>query len=122
MQKRHKRMSRMLGYTLMSGDWESWANFAKVALHSLTDRERYSLSFAILYTLDPAQAEQTAAEILNAAGSPLPPFLGAMDDARHWASLASKTERKAYALAAFEAMEPADQNAFYRHIGEVPIQ
>lgn len=53
---------------------------------------------------------------VTGAGVPLPPFLNVMDDARWWADLANRSERKAYALAAFEALAPADQAAFLRHV------
>ncbi len=56
------------------------------------------------------------ATLTPGAGVPLPPFLNAMDDARWWAGLASRGERKAYCLAAFEAMPPADQAAFLHHV------
>ncbi|MCE8006006.1 hypothetical protein [Aestuariivita sp.] len=44
-----------------------------------------------------------------------------MDDARWWASFASLKERKAYALAAYEALPERDQMAFRKHISEVEI-
>jgi hypothetical protein len=44
-----------------------------------------------------------------------------MDDARWWASTATLNERKAYALAAYDALPFSDQMAFRRHICEVEI-
>jgi hypothetical protein len=37
----------------------------------------------------------------------LPSFLGGMDDARFWASLATPIEVEAYGAACFEMMDPA---------------
>jgi hypothetical protein len=95
--------------------------FSVVATARLTALERVSLAFAALGSLPDDIAEDVAAARLGAAGEPLPPFLGEMTAARHWADWATDTERKAYALAAFEAMEPADQAAFFRHISEIEV-
>ena len=77
---------------------------------------RLALAFAALTSLDPDDATLAAESVIGAAGSPLPPFLAPMDDARFWASLATRRELKAYALASFEAMQPADQAAFLDHV------
>ena len=58
----------------------------------------------------------TAAASIGSAGAPLPPFLGAMDEARFWASYASRSELKAYALASFEALSAKDKAAFFQHL------
>lgn len=49
-------------------------------------------------------------------GAPLPAFGGIMAEARDWVAWASRAERKAYALASFEAMDAQDQAAFLRHV------
>ena len=41
----------------------------------------------------------------------------AMDWARRWAEIASRAERKAYALACFEALDRQDQEAFLAYVG-----
>lgn len=58
-------------------------------------------------------------EIIHAhlsAGHPIPNSYRLMTEAREWASWASTAENKAYALACYEAMPPADQAAFLRHV------
>jgi hypothetical protein len=60
-----------------------------------------------LSDLEPCQAELVAAKVLSAAGSPLPPFLGGMDEARWWASIATPTEIECFGAACFEVMDPA---------------
>lgn len=117
----HKRMSRTLGYCLALGTADAWDGFSFVAAVRLSETERASLAFAALNALELDNAELTAAASIGSAGIPLPAFLGEMRDARHWASYASPSELKAYALAAFEAMSPSDQAAFLRHISEVEI-
>ena len=118
---KHKRLSKVLGYALTLGPGTGWQAFSAIAAAYLSDQEKVSLAFAALSALDPDLAEQTAAAALNAAGAPLPPFLGGMDDARYWASIASRSELKAYALAAHDALSPRDQAAFFQIIREVEI-
>lgn len=63
-----------------------------------------------------------AVPILSAAlddlrpGQPVTAFLSQMDEAGTWAAFATRQECKAYALAAFNAMRPADQAAFLAHV------
>ncbi len=121
MQDRHKRLSRMLGYSLTLGDPEAWAGFSLVASVRLSVFERAGLAVAALKSLPDHHALMTAAAVIGAAGEPLPPFLGGMDDARAWASWASPAELRAYALACFEAMTPKDQAAFFRRISAVEV-
>jgi hypothetical protein len=112
MKPEHKRMARMLGYSLTLGTADAWAAFMA---------ERGALAFCALNSLDPDDAELTAAAAIGEAGAPLPTFLGGMEEARFWASCASRSERKAYALACFEAMSATDQAAFHRHISEMEV-
>lgn len=116
-------MSRVLGYALTSGGADAWTGFATVANARMTIEERAALAWAGLRSLDkPEQAELVAESVLQFADYPLPTFLNPMDDARWWASFASLKERKAYALAAYEALPERDQMAFRRHISEVEIE
>jgi hypothetical protein len=104
MKPEHKRMSRIMGYTLTLGDADAWAVFSALAMARMTPEERAALAWAALRSLDtPEQAELVAESVLKFADYPLPTFLSPMDDARWWASFASLKERKAYALAAYEA-------------------
>lgn len=117
----HKRLARMIGFCLTLGTYDAWSSFARVASARLDATERGALAFAALNSLELEHAELTAATVLGRAGNPLPAFLGGMDEARHWASYASRSELRAIALAAYEAMSAKDQAAFFRHIGEVEI-
>ena len=60
-----------------------------------------------LSDLEPWQAELVAAKVLKPVGSPLPPFLGGMDEARWWASIATPTEIECFGAACFEMMDLA---------------
>jgi len=121
MKPEHKRMARMLGYALTLGNADAWSGFGYVAATRLTDTERAALAFSALSSLDPEQATMTAAASIGAAGVPLPPFLGGMDEARFWASCANRSELKAYAIAAYEALSVTDQAAFFRHISNIEV-
>ncbi|SLN70905.1 hypothetical protein [Roseisalinus antarcticus] len=122
MKSEHKRMARVIGYTLTLGDADAWAGFTTVARVRLTIEERAALAWAALRALDtPEQAEMVADAVLAVAGYPLSTFLNPMEDARWWASFASLKERKAYALAAYEALPFREQMAFRNHISEVEI-
>ena len=121
MKPEHKRASRMMGYTLTLGDPGDWGRFSTFARARLTVTELAGLAAAALGALPEGRAFQVAASILGASGDPLPPFLGGMDDARFWASLATQQELKAYALAAYEAMGARDQAAFFRHISTIEV-
>jgi len=114
-------MSRVLGYCLTLATADAWASFSLIAKARLSVVERAALTFALLKSLDLETAGETAAAALKHAGAPLPAFLGGMDDARSWASWASETELKAYALASFEAMPPKAQAAFFQHISTMEV-
>ena len=64
-----------------------------------------------------------ACEIMEAAllelgaGAPVPPLLGVMDAATDWAEWASVIELKAYALACYHRMRPADRVSFLAYVG-----
>ena len=112
----HKGMSRTLGYCLTLGTPDAWCSFAQIAAARLTVGERGAIAAAALRSLPAELVEEIAAAVIGAIGDPLPAFLGGMEDARHWSRFASRTECKAYALAAFEALPRQDREAFRRHI------
>ncbi|MEY8838948.1 hypothetical protein AB9K41_07955, partial [Cribrihabitans sp. XS_ASV171] len=70
MKPEHKRMSRMLGYCLTLGTFEAWSGFSFVAAVRLDAAERAALAFAALKSLDPDQAELTAAGAIGSTGAP----------------------------------------------------
>ena len=84
----YKRLASMLGYSLSLGTFEAWTAFSAIAAVTLSAKERAALAFAALKALDPQHAEITAAAALGSAGTPLPAFMGGMDEARQWATYA----------------------------------
>ncbi len=117
----HKRTAKMLAYTLFLGDAFSYQGLSVIALRHLSLAERGGLACAFLGSIPEDCVMQVAATVLDCAGDPLPPFLGGMEDARHWASCATENELKAYALACYEAMPPRDKAAFLRHISTAKV-
>lgn len=111
-----KRVSRSIGFAAWLDESDAWLGLPAVFSARLKPHQRAALAYAALTSLSPEHAELTASAAIGAAGGPLPTFLSGMDEARFWAANASGTERKAYALAAFEAMNPGDQLAFLGHI------
>lgn len=118
MKSEHQRMSKMLGYTLAADSDHGWNAFSLVAAVRLKLSERASLAFATLASLDAETACDVAHAALKHGGCPLPTFLNPMSEALQWASLATRPERKAYALAAYEALSTEDQIAFCQRISE----
>ena len=114
-------MSKMIGYCLTLETADAWSGFSYVAAARLSTEERAALAFAALRSLTPSHAEITARAALEAAGAPIPAFLGQMNEARSWAAFASRAELKCYAAAAFEAMSDRDQAAFFRHISKAEL-
>ena len=112
----HKRAALSLGHALTLADFEGWDGFTTIISARLDPKERAALAWASLRSLDADDALNVAEAVLTGADYPLPPFLAPMEDARWWADLANRRERKAYALAAYEAMSPADQAAFLDHV------
>jgi hypothetical protein len=119
---RHKRAAGMVlaALTLADDSPELWHDAAFVLRVRLTEDERIGLAFAALRALDPEPRERVFEAAhwgeVTWAGAPLPAFGTEMEDARWWASIASRRERKAYCLACFEAMPPADQQGFLAHV------
>lgn len=66
---------------------------------------------------------QDACEVMAAAladlsaGMPIAPLFDVMGEARSWAEFATRAEVKAYALACYRRMSPADQAAFLAYVG-----
>lgn len=57
-----------------------------------------------------------AALLSLGAGQPIPPLLSLMEEASTWADFATGAERKAYALACFTRMPPADRAGFLAYV------
>ncbi len=84
-------------------------------------RLRREWATALLFAIDhcdPTDAALIMSDALERmrGGSPIPPLLNAMEEAKNWAALATPFEVKAYCLACYEAMEPKSQAGFIAHV------
>lgn len=108
----HLAAARMTAHALTAADYDTWAAWATVAEARLSAAERAALAFFALSSLSTDQARAVAEAALDPAGetTPLPPLRDALTEARWWArAVAGPAERRAYALAAAEALPPAEQ-------------
>ena len=107
----------MLGYCLTLETPDAWHGFSFVASLYLTANERVALAFAALNSLEPEEAELTAAAAIGSANSPpIPALISEMDEAGFWADWATRDRLKAYCLACFTRMSEADQVAFLCYV------
>lgn len=88
---------------------------------SLEYRKRAGWATALCYAISECHPHD-ACEIMAAAladlsaGMPNAPLFNVMDEARSWASFATRADLKAYCLACFEQMPPADQAGFLSYV------
>lgn len=111
-QKTIARVAKVTVYALTLCDHASWKKASDFWRLRLPDEQRAALAWAALKSLEPDQARQVFETAHVGAGYPDPAFMNVMSDARWWASLATSNELKAYCVAAHEAMQPRDQEAF----------
>ena len=118
--ERHRRAARVLLDALVVGDEgpSVWHEAAFVLRVRLTMRERASLAFGTLRALEPEPRAMVfaAAHHGAVAGVSWPPLAKTLADARRWAHHAGRRERKAFALASYEALSPADRQAFLSYL------
>jgi hypothetical protein len=136
--ERHKRAVTMLSHCLALDDAAAWHDAAVVWLARLTPPELLSIVDMALRALaaDSLTDEATgrlladldddqrinAADRMNemavmlGAGMPIAPLFNFMDEATFWADMATRAERKAYALACFNRLHAADQAAFLAYV------
>lgn len=108
----HMRMARMLGYCLTLDTSHGWQGFTALACAKLTERARVSLAWAVLSGLGRDQAVAVAESVLGGAGAPIPALLDDAEEAAFWADMATDSELRAYAWAAFSRLSPKDRADF----------
>ena len=118
MQRPHLGASRMLGYALTLGDYETWEAASAVWQARLSKQERAALAWAALRALERDEALQVAETVLGGAGAPLPPLFNPMSEAAFWTGIARPDEIDAYALACVRAMAPGRRAAFLEYMQE----
>ena len=108
----HHRAVQMLSYCLVLDSSDTWLGAIHVFRARLTSPELAALAFVTLRALGWDGASKIVEAVQGRPGTPLPPFLSAMDEASFWADLADPEYIKACVLAGFEQMSPQDQAAF----------
>jgi hypothetical protein len=110
----YKRVSRMIGYTLLlGGDLNNWHNLTVVLTARLTPKERGAMAWAVLRSLTPEQVVTVAETVLpKGSSAPIAPLFNHVDEAAFWADMAEPEELEAYCLASFNAM-PAPRKAAF---------
>ena len=111
----------MIGYALTLDTSSGWTAAGAILAARLTRRERGSLAYAALWSMEAAEAELVARVALRGTGMPGAPFFGVMDEAAFWADRATVQERKAYALACYARLSERDRAAFLKHVEGVGV-
>ncbi|WBU53511.1 hypothetical protein [Paracoccus sp. SCSIO 75233] len=117
MERNHLSVVRAMGCVLTLATPDAWQRLVPILSASLTEDERALMALAALKSLP----DETVAAVVDAmqeqpAGQPIPPLMGYMDEASFWADLACREELKAYALACYTRLTPADQRAFLEFV------
>lgn len=112
-----KRVSRSLGYALWLDDTDLWFGLPVIFQARLGTRQRATLAFMALKSLDHDDASLAAEKALaGGAGQPIAPLFNHMDEAAFWADMAVPDELDAYCLACFKRMAPRRQSAFLEFV------
>lgn len=93
-------------------DLDAWEAAGGACSAFLTERELLLLSWALARTLSPRAAVGIIEVAFPSSGPPIPPFTDPKADAADWAARASRDELRAYATAAFKALDRADRRRF----------
>ncbi len=108
----HRSAARTLGYVLTLSETNAWLDAALVWRTWLTPSELASLAYAALKAQEPEHALLTVNAALGGLGTPLPPLLSRMREAKFWADTAPLASVKACVLAGYNRMPPKDRSAF----------
>lgn len=112
----HKRMARVFAMCLTLNDFDARNAFTLLAKVHLSSGKRAAIAYAMLNSLELDQAVDVSATVIDPAGTPLPPWLGGMSDARDWAERATRDQHRSYGLACCEAMSHRDLSGMFAHL------
>lgn len=106
------RVLRMLGYALIVQDRKTAEAASAIMQASLSEQQRAMIAAIALAALPIDEAERIADLVTGGAGYPAASIGPCLQDATYWAHDASRIERRAYALACFNAMDAKDRADF----------
>lgn len=117
-----KRVSRSIGYALWIGATEQWFGLPPILRARLSDRERASLAFQVLKSLDHDLAAMTAHLALDEPSfglttAPVAPLFDCFDEAAAWVANTDPEELDTYLVAIFEVMPSSRKQAFLDYAG-----
>jgi len=112
----HRRNSKMLFFALHADSVDIWSDSALVWRARLTDHELAALTYSFLRSMDPDQAALVVEAAFDKPDTPCVPLFSAMDEAAHWADWADYDSVKAFTLAGYNRLSPADQVDFLCHV------
>jgi hypothetical protein len=114
----YKRVSRMVGYSLVLGnDADNWHGLTVVLTARLTPQERAAMAWAVLRSLTPEQVVAVVETVLpDGSSAPIAPLFNHMDEAAFWADMAEPEALEAYCLASFNAMPAPRKAAFLEFV------
>lgn len=112
-----KRVSRSIGYALWLDTYDDWAGLSVILRARLSDKQRASLAFMVMRSLDCEQMGAVANAVMpQGTPAPMAPFINHVDEAAFWADMAEPEALDAYCLASFNAMTSSRQTAFLEFI------
>ena len=113
----HKRVSRMLGFTLTRGDAAAWSDFSWLIHNRLAQKNVAGIAWAALGALSEENAIKVSESTIGGAGYPLAPLFPdeVAEDANWWGDHASITEQRAYTVAGYKRLSARDRRLIAEH-------
>lgn len=119
-ERRSHRAGRLLALAIRADDPDAWGELVIGFLAVLTPRDALGAAHAALRALPAELRRAVVAQAFDRAGMPPAPLLedpqSLMGEARLWTAAATPDELRAYVLAAFHALPPAERAAFLKHV------
>ena len=113
------KIARCIVYALTLGEAEGWLDFRTIVKTKLSEKERASLAYAALLSLDEETRElvcENAFEPSPLNSEPMPPACELLDEAKWWAAKATREEKEVYIMSIYSHMSPERQAAFTAYI------
>ena len=117
--KAHMKIARVIVYALSLGEVDGWLDFRTIIKAKLTTKERASLAYAALLSLDEQTRElvcENAFEARPLNSEPMPPAFELIDEAKWWASRADRETKQVYIMSIYSHMTPEQKAAFGDYI------
>ena len=117
--KTHMKIARCIVYALTLGEADGWLDFRTIVKAKLSEKERASLAYAALLSLDEETRELVCENTFEPSplnSEPMPPAFELLDEAKWWAAKATREEKEVYIMSIYSHMTPERQAAFTAYI------